>query len=648
MSRSTKLPLHLFQVLEEEYVNLHEESLEDESLTVKLPDARKPNEYRSVKATISWQFYESHIKDAAGFAASLLIYSAPESGAAINPPPNVHTPDWLKENLATYLLKILDNQTLRALLDYRQRNPTSDDVPDELVQLLTRDLNKILQDPNLFRGDRFSSNWLGTASRNLIELRSAGGNFEGDDLVHFNRLLLEDAFSEFLEKIHNIRLAAIYQRLHRVRPRALCLSGGGIRSGTFSLGILQGMARHKLLDKFHYLSTVSGGGYILSWLTAWIHRNPKDMAGVIAELANSYPMNKIDPDPLPIRYLRKYSNFITPKVGLLTADTWTFLAIYLRNLFLNWLVFIPLLLAALMLPRLIVAMTLAQPEIEDQAYWIVSLGGYTTNLYGRHVLLALGLLLGVWALAYMIFNRPGIREELRQRSRFWRSRATQRGFLVYCLLPFVASALCLTTYWAWSSERSKARSVGLFALFGVVFTFLGWLIASLILRRVFNSENRKNISGYDLARLLLAGLGGGTLLWVMSRLHNVFGSPVIGYSSVPEFPWTSWSTGTEWTWTTELFVCFAVPVFMLVFLSGATLFVGVSSVSATVNDEDREWWARLGAWVLIAIIAWSAATTLVILGPIALLSAPKILVSVGGLSGLLAILLGHSSRTPGS
>src|SRR5215470_3191066 len=38
---------------------------------------------------------------------------------------------------------------------------------------------------------------------------------------------------------------------------ALCLSGGGIRSAPFGLGILQGLARRSLLEQFHYLSTVS-------------------------------------------------------------------------------------------------------------------------------------------------------------------------------------------------------------------------------------------------------------------------------------------------------------------------------------------------------------------------------------------------------
>ena len=50
---------------------------------------------------------------------------------------------------------------------------------------------------------------------------------------------------------------------------ALCLSGGGIRSATFNLGVIQSLARIGLLGKFDYISSVSGGGYIACWLRAW-------------------------------------------------------------------------------------------------------------------------------------------------------------------------------------------------------------------------------------------------------------------------------------------------------------------------------------------------------------------------------------------
>src|SRR5262245_59077753 len=57
-------------------------------------------------------------------------------------------------------------------------------------------------------------------------------------------------------------LVELYQLIHGLAvPRtALCLSGGGIRSASFALGVLQALASYGLLQHFHYLSTVSGGG----------------------------------------------------------------------------------------------------------------------------------------------------------------------------------------------------------------------------------------------------------------------------------------------------------------------------------------------------------------------------------------------------
>lgn len=46
----------------------------------------------------------------------------------------------------------------------------------------------------------------------------------------------------------------------------LALSGGGIRSATFSFGVLAALARRNLLPEFDYLSTVSGGGIPAAFL----------------------------------------------------------------------------------------------------------------------------------------------------------------------------------------------------------------------------------------------------------------------------------------------------------------------------------------------------------------------------------------------
>lgn len=57
----------------------------------------------------------------------------------------------------------------------------------------------------------------------------------------------------------------------------LALSGGGIRSATFCLGVLQALCDLRLLFIFDYLSTVSGGGFIGGWWSAWMGRTSRSV-----------------------------------------------------------------------------------------------------------------------------------------------------------------------------------------------------------------------------------------------------------------------------------------------------------------------------------------------------------------------------------
>ena len=56
----------------------------------------------------------------------------------------------------------------------------------------------------------------------------------------------------------------------------LAFSGGGIRSATFNLGVLKALHELQLLTHVDYLSTVSGGGYVGAWWTAWRARWGKE------------------------------------------------------------------------------------------------------------------------------------------------------------------------------------------------------------------------------------------------------------------------------------------------------------------------------------------------------------------------------------
>ena len=90
-----------------------------------------------------------------------------------------------------------------------------------------------------------------------------------------NPLRLADVLADELKDTRGMyvshdSLEDVFAKLHEAELTALCFSGGGIRSATFGLGIVQSLAKHGLLSKFDYLSTVSGGGYLGSWLSAWV------------------------------------------------------------------------------------------------------------------------------------------------------------------------------------------------------------------------------------------------------------------------------------------------------------------------------------------------------------------------------------------
>lgn len=61
-------------------------------------------------------------------------------------------------------------------------------------------------------------------------------------------------------------LADAERSLHKSTRVGVALSGGGIRSATFALGVFQAIARLRLLKRIDYLSTVSGGGYFGAFL----------------------------------------------------------------------------------------------------------------------------------------------------------------------------------------------------------------------------------------------------------------------------------------------------------------------------------------------------------------------------------------------
>jgi hypothetical protein len=114
----------------------------------------------------------------------------------------------------------------------------------------------------------------------------------------------------------------------------LGISGGGIRSATFNLGLLQAMERYGLLKHVDYMSTVSGGGYIGSCLT-WLMTKLKQFP---------FGTSRKDHDRLGgsvLAWLRAHGKYLVPGEGL---NVWALTSATLTGILVSVLVMAPVLL----------------------------------------------------------------------------------------------------------------------------------------------------------------------------------------------------------------------------------------------------------------------------------------------------------------
>jgi hypothetical protein len=122
----------------------------------------------------------------------------------------------------------------------------------------------------------------------------------------------------------------------------LAFSGGGIRSATFNLGVLQALEKCNLYKSVDYLSTVSGGGYLGSCLSS-LCASPSTNAKQTNQAEFPFKHSQGNPESDAFRHLRNNANYMAPKglFDLLKAP-----AILLRGVAINILILLPYVLAA--------------------------------------------------------------------------------------------------------------------------------------------------------------------------------------------------------------------------------------------------------------------------------------------------------------
>lgn len=417
--------------------------------------------------------------------------------------------------------------------------------------------------------------------------------------------------------------------LHAANLSAICFSGGGIRSASFGLGVLTGLAElsvdgvsadnEGVLKEIDYVSTVSGGGYLGSWFTGWIHRHPGRLTGVLNDLTH-YRLTSADPEAPAVRHLRDYTSYLAPKSGLFSPDRWTLAAIVLRNLLLNWAILVPTFAALLLLPIL-------------NSFVLSWAGkGLTPNC-----LLIVAAVLAFLSLLSIGLNLPGNFK-----------RQPRDSFLTnYALigLPLlVLSAWCLSA--GFLGAYSVAEKFDSYASLGWLCLLAAAAHAGLLVARVLVSKRQKGaatnkLSDSDtakqLGKQLLACLGASVFSgWLFWLLANHGGALLLHDPELKDI---------------RLFTGVAVPIVLGVFVLTGVL---VNGLSAKFDlEEDREWWSRAAAFVLMATVLWplvhllvlfnkeiSEAATFVFLGKV------KGTTSIPALAGIIGAIASWAGFTP--
>jgi hypothetical protein len=394
---------------------------------------------------------------------------------------------------------------------------------------------------------------------------------------------------------------------------ALCLSGGGIRSATFALGVIQGLAEQGVLGAFDYLSTVSGGGYIGAWLTCWKQR-AQGIDRVIPRIRGEAPAAPAS-GPDPIQHLRDYNNYLAPRLGLFSVDTWTLVATVARNMFLNWLVFVPLLLAALMAPRLMLSLA----RLGETFFAFYGSSGWLNPEHLSKIIPAASAFFFAMAIFNTLRYLPGVGG----------TNHTEIQFLKYCLLPLVLAAMAFVTNDAWftggDSTLAGAATPEAMAYKTLIPAYMATAFAGWLAYLIFCGKSLRERMRLFLpvsAAVLVASWSAGSALWLL--IGHIY----------PSIPW-------------PVYITVALPVLLVALLLAEFLFIGFSS--RVLLDKDREWLARAGAWVLLVVVGWTAVCALVLILPDWAFTMgvweKSLLAAAGASAGWISALGGLSSKT---
>jgi predicted acylesterase/phospholipase RssA len=382
----------------------------------------------------------------------------------------------------------------------------------------------------------------------------------------------------------------------------IALSGGGIRSATFCLGVLQSFAERKLLPLVHYLSSVSGGGFVASFVHRLIKETPENWNDALTPKHDS----STDANP-QISHLRRYSNYLIPNKSLFSNDTAGTLGAALRNIFLIQLQLICFL---LLLPLL--------------GYLV--LGAVTLYLQHVNLLLSLGLFVVAISWSLLLFNFRLQQLRIGQVGQAAEAMNNAKRTLIAIGAAAIFGTLCVLL----ANDIDLLRQlpgwkiVSISALSYWLIDLACWLVARAWVGVGNQTPNGSNAqpsntrpTGFDfsiIVRSVIAAMIGGAFGGMVIVGFMLLLQRLIAGQSDTQLIFAAW---------------LGPPALTLAMLSAAALQLGMSATSTSADnkvhaqqaaraqtDLTREFWARVGGQNLLMFGAvWVIAAAVILLSP---------------------------------
>jgi len=439
----------------------------------------------------------------------------------------------------------------------------------------------------------------------------------------------------------------------------LALSGGGIRSATFSLGVLERLKQIGLLERIDYLSTVSGGGYIGGWLSTNClrHAPPPD---VPQPQQSSWLAPETDWRE-SIAHLRRFSNYLSPKLGLLSADTWTMGTVWLRNALLMQMMIVLMIVILLLLPRVLQPLFVWWPNSGSWRWITVALfsaaaAGIARNERQlsnisnpgeseRHYLLGLLCIGDIVALNYW---KPDLMFSDGPTSLWVWLIAIPVLIAAYYLLPLIEKGACkIHMNWTGSSDKMvQDRDYGQGAVQRLVvlpMVAVGFLLGAVLWGQSSHAHGPGGLASigsygamwkeaaqyWELPLILAFGaLGLFACRSTERKINNqyrinrysivvplatIFSGLVLHYlMTLIMLSLNSLHSTRGASWCAMVW---APPAILFSFSLAIVMLIGIQGINTL--ETVREWWSRMGAWLCIYGMAWMVVMVSAVYGPIA-------------------------------